>query len=308
MRTLRDIAEAVLDYTDVTGDSDLLTNATVRQKKSLCSIITGALQELHVKKPEAFRQRVGFTLRAPETGTAGVVAGSTNLNVSAFARDLRGLTFRDGTTYNQVAPAATSPGSAAVLPWRGATGNQAITVYGDAILIGSSAHTVLGDVHLEGYGPLRAAPDRATYTTYRDWLNRGGYGTLPPSMSSPRWPGLPEAWWTESAYLVGSRSQLYLRFAPLPDREFSVSFDLGYVPRELVSADLANDDLVVPIPGDFYDAILIPYVLQRATGSPWFRNGEAKVEIARQFKVAQDMLIDWGPQVQSDCQVIVAIH
>lgn len=306
MRTLGNIAETCLDYTDV--DEAAVASATTRQKKFLCSIITGAMQELHVKRPEAFRQRVGFTLAAPESGEVIVSAGSTNVDLSAFGRDLRGMTFRAGDTLNQVKPAASSPGTQMLLPWTGSTGATNITVYGDAILIGTSAFNVMGDVHLEGYGPLKPLADRAAYTAYRDDLSLEDYGMRTSSARRRTSNGQPEAWWTEAAYLVGARSQLYLRFAPLPEREYQVSFDLTYLPRELEPADLEDEDLELPIPGDFYDAILIPFVLQRWTGSPWFRNSEAKEEIGRQWKVAQAMLADWGPQLQGGANIVVAAY
>ena len=309
MRKIRDIAEAALDYTDIAGGSDILSNTTARQKAALCTVITGALQELHTKKPEAFKQRQGFTLQAPVTGTVNLTAGSTQVSgLGSFGKDVRGQSVRLSTVFNQIAPASTSPGDHLLLPWSGTTGDQGITIYNDAVLVPGSVFSVIGDVRLEGYGALKPAPDRATYTAYRDELWLQDYGMRQPTLARPRWSGLPEVWWAEPAYIQGAISQVYLRFAPIPDRAYTVSFDLGFLPRELQPADLINDSLVLPVPGDFCDAILIPFVLQRWTGTPWFRNTEAKQEIGRQYTVAKGMLEDWGAQVQLGSQIVVAAY
>ncbi len=307
MRTLADIAETCLDYTDLSSGGSALSTATDRQKATICRCITGALQELHGLRPEAFRIRRAIALPAPETISATLTAGSTSATF-ATTRDLRGCSFRNGDAWNQVAAAAASPGNAIVQPWTGTTGTHALTIYGDATLLGSDLWTVTGDVHLEGFGQLRPCPDRTTYTAYRDELWAMDYGRRPPSLSRPRWRGMPEAWWVESATLAGARNQLYLRFAPVPDRSYSVSFDVGLSPREIVVTDLSNNTISLPVPADFYDSILIPFVLQRWTGSPWFRNAEAQQEIARQYKVAKALLYDTDPQMQSGSEIVVAIR
>lgn len=307
MRTIADIAELCLAYVEVdAGTASLVTEATGVQQRFLCSTITGALQELHALKPEAFRIRSGAILTAPESIAATVTAGSTAVSLPGGGRDFRGLSVRDASGgYNQIAPATATPGAAFVKPWDGATGATSLTVFGDAILISTGAFTVMGDVHLDGYGPLIPAPDRATYTAYRDDLSQDNYGSRPPSLSRPRRAGQPEAWWSEATFQAGVRQQLYLRFAPVPDRVYTVSYDLALTPREIVVGDLIDTTTILPMPGDFIDAILVPYVLQRWTGSPWFRNEVAKAELGRQYKTAKAMLEDWGAQVQQNRQFIV---
>jgi hypothetical protein len=303
MRSLQDIALLCFDYSDIEG----LGQATERQIAAACSIITAALQELHTKKPEAFKNRSGATLRAPENNTATLTAGSTSATFTAFGRDLRGASIRSGDIYNQVAGASASPGTAVSWPWAGSSGAQTITAYGDAVLIGDTSFTVLGDVQLEGYGPLKPMPDRSSYVSQRDSASMFDYtGT---SLTHPRHTGIPEGWWVETAFLASGNPQLYLRVAPLPQFEYSISFDLVYKPRLIVPADIESETaIILPIPGDFWDAILVPYVLQRWTGTPWFRNAQAKEEIARQFKVAERMLLDWGGQVEQGGQFIASSY
>lgn len=305
MRTYRDLAEAALDYTDVTGESDILSNASTRQLKALCSTITGALQELYAARPESFRVRAGANLVAPTSQSITLTTGSSAVVLTAFGRDLRACSVKVGETYSQVLPAATSPGAALLTPWTGATGAQSIKAYCDAIAVGNS---VLGDVHLEGYGPLKPVSDRASYTAARDEYRIADYGARQPTVSRPRWSGQPEVWWVESAAVAGVAPQLYLRVAPVPEREFRISYDMTYTPAAVVSADLINDTAVLPVPEDFVDVILLPYVLQRWTASPWFRASDAKVEIARQYKEAHRLLEDWSPQVEQGSQIIVQVY
>jgi hypothetical protein len=302
MRTLADIAEAALDYTDVSGGAENLSSATDRQLKALCMAIGGALQELYAAKPEAFRLRAGAVLKAPASQSVTLTAGSSAVSLAGFGRDLRGCSVKTGALYNQIAPSAASPGAALVTPWSGATGTETLTAYSDAILVASP---VLGDVHLEGYGPLKPVPDRASYTAARDEYRIADYGMRQPTVARPRWSGQPEVWWAEAAAVGGQ--QVYLRFAPLPEREYRVTYDLACNPAVPEIADLSGG-FALPVPDDFADSILLPYVLQRWTGSPWFRNAEAVPEIGRQYKVAAAMLADWGAQYESGSQIIVAAY
>lgn len=308
MRTVKDIAELALDYLDVDEDNDgeLLDDATVRQKKALASCITGALQELFAKKPEAFRVRSGATLEPPATGTIVATAGSTTVDASSWgSEDLRGRIFREGATWNQFGPAAAAPGNTIIVPWQGASGTRTVTVYDDAVLVPS--WLTIGNVHLDGYGFLRPCPDRATYSAFRDDLILEDYGT-PPAKSSMNPTGIPMSWWVEAAWTAAGVPQKFLRFAPLPDRRVTVSFDLALQPRELTASDLESTSLVLPVVAEFYDAVLVPWVLQRWTGCPWWKNAEARPEIARQFEAAQSILSDWGSgQAEENRQVIVAI-
>lgn len=299
MRTVADIANICFDYTDVAG----VAGATNRMKEAVCVAITGGMQEMFSKRPELFRVRQGKNLEAPLQVNTSLTSGSTAANFST-SNDLRGCTFKSSTGWNQVAPGASSPGNAILRAWEGSTGSQSLRVYGDAFLLGTDILQVMGDVHLDGYGPLRPAPDRATYTAYRDEAWRLDYGSRPPGVSQPRWAGLPEVWWAEPVVLAAS-TQIYLRFAPIPDRAYSISYDLGLKPRAVVPADIEGE-VSVPMPGDLYESVLIPYVLQRWTGSPWFRNAEARAEIARQVKEARNILDDYGAQRQQGCQIVVA--
>lgn len=299
MRTPGYIAELCLDYTDVDG----LGSASDRQRRFLATIITGALQELFAKRPESFKQRIGATIQAPKSESVLLTAGSTTADFSAFGRDIRGASVKISGAFNQVRPAVASPGSELLMPWTGATGTHTVTVYGDSILVDNP---VLGDVQLEGYGPLKPVPDRATLTAARDEYRISDYGMRPPTIARRRFSGMPEVWWAETASIAGSTPQIYLHFAPLPEREYRVTFDLLVNPVNMEAADLDDTDLALPVPDDFVDSIVIPYVLQRWTGSPWFRNNDAKPEIGRQYKTAAGLLADWSPQIQQGAQIIVA--
>lgn len=299
MRTPGYIAELCLDYTDVDG----LGSASDRQRRFLATIITGALQELFAKRPESFKQRIGATIQAPKSESVLLTAGSTTADFSAFGRDIRGASVKISGAFNQVRPAVASPGSELLMPWTGATGTHTVTVYGDSILVDNP---VLGDVQLEGYGPLKPVPDRATLTAARDEYRISDYGMRPPTIARRRFSGMPEVWWAETASIAGSTPQIYLHFAPLPEREYRVTFDLLVNPVNMEEIDLSDDAYALPVPDDFVDSIVIPYVLQRWTGSPWFRNNDAKPEIGRQYKTAAGLLADWSPQIQQGAQIIVA--
>lgn len=298
MRTPGDIARLCLDYTDLTGDP--LTGASDRQKAFLCSIITGAVQELYGQKPDAFRVRKGATLRAPVTGNLTATNGSTAVGLSAFGLDLRGCTLRYGGQQNQVVYSPSSPGDNLLLPWTGPSGTHAVTAFGDALLV--TGFSVIGNVVLEGYGPLRPCADRRAYLEARDYPVCNDYGQN--VRQEPYQPGQPWAWWSEDL----GNGKMFLRVAPVPDVAYQISYDLAYQPLELEPADLGDTSLEIPVVGSFFDSILLPFVLQRWTGSPWFRNQEAKAEIARQFQEAKNLLQVAGGQQEGGVEFRVETY
>lgn len=312
-RTLTNIAETCLDYVETADNNTPLASATNAQKRVLAQTISGALQELYRKRPEAFGGQQGATLSLPVTGNAIVTNGSTVIDLTAFgAVDFRGRSITSGSIRNQIAATVGTSPAALVEPWIGSTGTQAITVYCDAVLVGSSLFNVIGTVMLEGYGLLKPLPDRGSYIAFRDMAYNMDYGSAAPRPLMARYNGQPTSWWAEPAFIsnaAGSSSQIYLRIAPLPAQVvYSISYTVSYRPKVLQTADLSDGSIALPVPGDFYDSILIPWVLQRWTGSPWFRNESARAEINRQFLVAKEILAGWSPSEQADVQLIVPVY
>lgn len=305
MRTILYVAEMAMDYIQTADATSAVVDASAAQKRSLCSIITATLQELYRIKPEVFGGQRGAIIAAPQTGNVGFTANSPTINLSAFAgQDLRGRTLASGGVFYQIAITAAGV-SELVTPWRGATGTFSSTIYCDSIPVDATAFNVIGDVVLDGFGPMWAAPDRNTFLAIRQNFPVGDYGTYRGILINVM-VGQPWAWWVESGYLATEATRLYLHVAPLPTLQpYPLSYTLSYRPRELVPADLTNASLVLPMPGDFVDSILVPCVLQRWTGTPWFRNQSALKEISRQYTEAKSMLSNWGAQDNREIRIIV---
>jgi hypothetical protein len=306
MRSIQHVAEICLDYISTADVVAALGSTTPGQRRSLISHITAALQVCYSRAPEAFAGQVGAGVIAPVTCTITATNGSQVITISGYTPDPRGRTFMVGGQYYQIA--VTGPTTIELVePWRGTSGAMAATIYCDAIEIASSFHHLLGDV-LAGGVPLFAAPDRASFLNLRDNSQTGDYGQMGVTIRNARRPGTPESYWVEESYLSTGVSKRFIRLAPFPSTSFGLSYTVGYRPREISVADLSDATLALPLPGDFVDSIFVPIVLQRWTGSPWFRNESAKTEIARQFKEATALLDNWSAQDSREIRIHVSAY
>ena len=303
MRSIQHVAEICLDYISTADVSASLGSSTPGQRRSLISIITAALQVCYSRAPEAFAGQAGAIIPPPTNCTITVINGSPVITITGYPYDARGRNFQFGGQYYQVA--ITGPGTTELVePWTGTSGNIAATVYGDAIELISTFHHLLGDVIVQGSGPLFAAPDRQSFLNIRDGTTTGDYGSRGAVARRPNSPDVPEAYWVEEAFL-STGTKRYIRIAPFPNFSSRMNYTVEYKPREISVADLSDASIVLPMPGDFVDSIFVPLVLQRWTGSPWFRNESAKSEIARQFKEALQLLAGWSPQDTREIRIHV---
>lgn len=306
MRTIQHVAEICLDYISTADVGANLGSIPAGQRRSLISIITAALQVCYARAPEAFAGQVGAIIAPPTTCTITAINGSPMVTITGYPYDARGRSLQVGGQYYQVAITAVGA-TELVEPWPGTTGNFPATIYGDAIEIVSTFHHLLGDVMVQGSGPLFAAPDRMTFLNIRDGTTTGDYGMRGAVARSPNSPNTPEAYWVEEAYLA-TGTKRYIRLAPFPRSSARMNYTVEYKPREISVADLSDATVVLPVPGDFVDSIFVPIVLQRWTGSPWFRNESAKSEIARQFKEALQLLAGWSPQDNREIRIHVPAY
>ena len=306
MRSIQHVAEICLDYISTADVGANLGNVPAGQRRSLISIITAALQVCYARAPEAFAGQAGTIIAPPTSCTITAINGSPVISISGYPYDARGRSLKIDGQYYQVAITALGT-TELVEPWQGTTGSFAATVYGDAVEITSAFHHLLGDVIVQGSGPLFAAPDRQTFLNIRDGSMTGDYGQRGAVARDPNPPGTPEAYWVEEAYLA-TGTKRYIRIAPFPASSARMSYTVEYKPREISIADLSDATLVLPMPGDFVDSIFVPIVLQRWTGSPWFRNESAKPEIARQFKEALQLLAGWSPQDTREIRIHVPAY
>jgi hypothetical protein len=270
--------------------------------------INAACQEIFRARPDLFRQRLGFTISAPETQTVTATANSRALTFGvSFACNLDGATVNIGGQWNECRKDGATV--SLVNPYTGSTGSVSMTAYGDSILMdAATVARVIGNVEQGDRIPLAPLTSRQEFLHYEsgfysDYGRRGSY-----SSAAPRVPGLPEAYWVES-YLASDGLKLRLRLAPLPDRALPIALDAEMRPAAIVVGDFGTDAAdpgkTFSLPADMAESLLLPLVLKRWSGSAWFKEADKIAEISDQAKTARMMLSDFRPQAQSGATIVV---
>lgn len=300
--TVADIATRLLCYTDNRSLSEALTLGA-EYLADVIQHINGGAQELFANGPSFLSQRpFGDVLREPTqiSIATAVEDNATAGTITTFAAWMVGCTVRiDGQTDNRLV--SYSAGISKFLFPLPASGTLTATVFCDAIALPTNTSRVLPRPELPGTWYLEAAQNDQDF---RDLHTQGDYGRQRRGALSLAFPtGTPTTYQVESVILDGqTQPQYYFRVLPLPERKFLLKYT-AIVGPPLVSVDdldAANDGAactkVIPIPAGWDQLYLLPITLQRYTASPFFKNSEAKEEIARQYRAALVGLTASSPQ------------
>jgi hypothetical protein len=247
------------------------------------AVIHSAYDEIWEEGPLEMRQRPGSGfLRAPVNLTLSVTNGSETVSaVTTYASWMAGCTVRiageEGD--NQFVNA-----TLLARPFTGTTGATTATVYGDAVTLATGIDKVIAPLSMHNRGPLHYC---ATLEEFQErtgmpmmngipYATTGGYGGSRLSVSCP------SVWMIEGYYSfdLGTWPKR-IRFGPLPDRAYTVTYQASYVRPEYEVTNINEPDVVIPLPN-----ILEPVARQHLTSLPTFKNAEAKAEIARQYRLA----------------------
>ena len=94
-----------------------------------------------------------------------------------------------------------------------------------------------------------------------------------------------------------------LRLAPLPTAEDRLTLEALIAAPTFATADIyaggnpsADPGTKIPVPAPYALSVFLPVVLQRLTGSPYWKNAEAQPEIKRQYDAARQILAKLYPQ------------
>lgn len=295
------LAQSMLDYIDVQA----VAMATSSQVQHLLNAINGGLQEVFEKGPAHLRKREWAAIVHPPTSVVlNVSANSTVITMTGWEAWMAGCTIRipgDGadvvgnTVDNELVDQTTL-----LQPYQGQsqTAIQA-TVFGDAINLDATISTVLGSPRLADIRELHVASGREDFNR-ASFYYEADYGEQVLQVQArPRWVGQPTTYWVDSVYLTGSAATqpaLRIRLTPMPIAQYVLKWDAEMNPPQLAAADLANSSYVFQLPGNKTEMLVMAVVLQRWTSCPWFKNKDAKDEIARQYKEAIAGLYSTKPQ------------
>ena len=277
--------------------------------------INGALQEIygdphtpaHVNTATA-----AVFLPAPVNVTFSATAGSATI-ASPTPADA----FTAGATLRVAGSVCDYPlaGPTSLLfAWQGATGTVSGTLLHDAVALPAGTVAVMDPVLLDGRSRMLPAPDPLTLTRVRSPGTRNGtldYGRPPGGLSGPDAlvpAGVPVSYLVESVRDPASNALVHrLRVSPPPAAAHVVTFRARVQPRRVTLDDLGGDDvdpwITAGTQTQFFglsdgwdELLLLPFALQRWTGSPLFKNQSVLPEIARQYAVARAALVSIRPQ------------
>lgn len=306
------LAQSVLDWIDVPS----IAAASTSQVQGVLNAVNGALQELFEEGPSHFKRREwATTVYGPTNVTLNVVNNSTAITfATGWQAWMKGCTIRidldNGGTLatNTVLDNELVDNTTLLQPYQGAAASGiAAIVYGDAITMDPTISAVMADPRLAGIRQLRAAPNREAFNK-ASWYYEGDYGeALLQVQSRPRWIGQPHTYWVDTVYSAttgATQPVLRIRLTPLPDGQYVLRWDAEMNPPSLVAANLSDPDYVFQLPSHNDELILMAFVNQRFTASPWFKNDKALAEIKRQYDQAYKALYGSRPQKNRNRRII----
>jgi len=281
-----------------------VANANANQQAWLALCITQAIQEMHGIKPDAWRERPGITLAAPQTGTATVTFGSTACTLGTLLPPSDGCTVRFSSGIdNELNYDAANSVWVLRRPHDGDSGTLSATLWQDCWVAANGAQyeNVLGDV-LANEVPIVVARTMKEVEMCRwryPWWDYGA-GNLQTRL---RFAGrvlavVFEPWTSPFTNTIETR----LRFTPMPNYQHVIDANLQVAAQVITVADLLADGVtgdppppVVPFwtPAGLDESILTAIALQKWTVSPWFRTDSARKPIDIQYQRAVDRLRDF---------------
>jgi hypothetical protein len=216
------------------GDLDDVANA-----------ISGALQDVASIGPAESNEAPAYgVLNAPTAITLNVNAQSPTISsITGWVAWMQGCTIRiGGDSQDNEILSQTTLARAYMGPTTTAAG---ATVYGDCITLDDTVGKIRAPLWLPNQLPLYPATDRQTF------MQLGMYPavTFAPGISAG-WPyylyyrksiGIPRVWFIDGAYDMSlGYTQRRIRFSPMPDTAYPVSYSAGINPPRVTSADIVS--------------------------------------------------------------------
>lgn len=302
---------------DLTGYTDANAEAPDSAKgvfREIVSAINRGQQELFRLNPGLFKREVGATVKAPVTGTVTVTNGSTAVSATTFTDTLAGNTILIAgmSEYNTIRTEGSD--KKLLFPYTGTTGTKAATLYGDAVLLDAGYSRPLGPVWLSDIRVLTPLAGKGALIGHdpRQDLN-SDWGRFPLGMNrsvAEKVVAQPEAYFAETHLLdAGTSQRVRLFLSPLPERQYSLRFDAQVKPTAVVRDDIGEDDdtdpgRTFPLPDGADDAWLETLVLYYWSRSTFFKNPEARQQIARDRAEIIPVIESWRVQPQTGGHIV----
>jgi len=222
------------------------TKLSMAEQIDLVQAANAALNQVYNALPTFFKTLPeGFLLPAPQAVTLAVTNNSNLLSSDVFTPAQFGRTVvLDGDpAWNMIIAT-----DRVLNPYLGETGTVNGTIYGDA-------------VYSERYPFDRIVGNPKFANQQAGFLF--GQGEIVPAFGGTLWPweqnvGRPAVWWTQPlGNSQGNEPLLVLRFAPAPDRAYSVTVPIAYWAKRLTLNDYITAS-TIPVPDQFIETALMP--------------------------------------------------
>lgn len=291
--SVRDLALECVSH--LGEENDLDGTMPAGSLTALANCINAALEEMRSEAQSLFRQTLGIQWTPATTGTVNVTAGEAQLTLGTLTAPDDGCTVMvaGDASFNELRAEPTEDGSYLLLhPYSGTTGTVNCTAYGDSVQLDAAVDRVLGAMLLHERRPLQILSSREQWMDWQSLSGRRDYGFHSLIQTLRRQPGDPRAVWVESFLDPEGGAILYrARCAPLPDSTYRATLEVLAAVRQIQQEDWADGaEVFLPVPGGRDYSILRPIVLQKWSGTPWFKNAESRQEIAAQYMRAMDQL------------------
>lgn len=313
--TYRSIADFIFRHSGLTSldplvdvDVNLVRRLESRDIPDAVICINGALEESYSLAPISLTGRpVGGVLRpAPAVTLTATQYSATISALTTYASWMLGCTIRiTGDELDNQIISSTE----LLRPYVGSSAaGITATVFADCIPVDPKYMAVIEPVSILGRVPVRLVGSEEEFYAYAyggygrrsgnfiDGVRYGGWGyndTLANKTTGQ--PRLARAEWMA---LGTAQPSLFLRFNPMPDRVYSVTFTGQLAPPVITAADIWTSGTPTVDPGTivtlpFPSSVLTAFCLKRWTANPTYspRGGDQIAEIERQFEDAKRAML-----------------
>jgi len=280
------------------------------RNESALGAINSAMQTLFGStSPWCRRDFEGAWLHAPETISVTVTEGEKSITIPSWTDWMAGCTLRiaGASVDNRIHGIDPETDDISlVLPHDGDSGTVNATIYNDCITLLDHVAEVLKPVQIRGQGFLSpvGAPSELTDPSpdYEDYDIHEHNVTHYFPRESSQTMGIPKRYCVDThQHSIYTTPKARLRIFPAPASRMLLEYRIRYAVPVYTLNDLA---LVLPIPLQYEESILVPTAQQALTRSAFFRDEPAKQAIADAYQTALDLLRSMNPQGTSGGRMI----
>lgn len=243
------------------------TKLSLTEQTDIFQAANAAVQRVYNALPVYFKeQTVGFALPGPKSVTLDMTQYSNTVSSDAFAPEQLGqsIVLPGDPAWNQIIGTNTL-----LNPYMGPTGTVTGTIYGNAYYSPQYPfERVIGNPRFADQNQWPMMRTEMAKGSDAGWLFQQDVGR-------------PQCWWAQPmGNSQGNEPLIVIRFAPAPDQAYSMNVRLGFWPKRLTLADVANAT-TIPVPDQFLETALIPIAINELVSTPIWESRKDEEDVSR---------------------------